>query len=94
MEWWAWEADSGSTQLSTLMIDIPGDLVWDLACVQQASYLEGGRLMLMLPLYLHINKKSDDDDDDDDDDDSNDDDDDDDNLHLPFTQQILRHISR
>ena len=27
--------------LSTLMIDIPGNLVWDLPCVQQASYLEG-----------------------------------------------------
>ena len=26
---------------STLMIDIPGDLVWYLTCVQQASYLEG-----------------------------------------------------
>ena len=46
------------------MIDIPGDLVWDLPCVQQASYmyLEGGPLMWMLPLYLYINKKYDDDD--------------------------------
>ena len=26
---------------------------------QQASYLEGGPLMWMLPLYLHVNKKSD-----------------------------------
>ena len=52
-------AESGSTQLSTLMIDIPGDLVWDLPCVQQASYLEGGPLLWMLPLYLHINQKSD-----------------------------------
>ena len=34
-------AESGSSQLSTLMIDVPGDLVWDLPCVQQASYLEG-----------------------------------------------------
>ena len=50
---------SGSSRLSTLMIDVPGDLVWDLLCVQQASYLEGGPLMWMLPLYLHINKKSD-----------------------------------
>ena len=50
------------------MIDIPGDLVWDLPCVQKASYLEGDPLMWMLPLYLHINKKSNDDDDDDDDD--------------------------
>ena len=35
-------AESGSSRLSTLMIDIPGDLVWDLPCVQQVSYLEGG----------------------------------------------------
>ena len=52
-------AESGSSQLSTLMIDVPGDLVWDLPCVQQASYLEGGPLMWMLPLYLHVNQKSD-----------------------------------
>ena len=57
-------AESGSSQLSTLMIDVPGDLVWDLPCVQQASYLEGGPLMWMLPLYLHVNQKSDYDDDD------------------------------
>ena len=44
------------------MIDVPGDLVWDLPCVQQASYLEGGPLMWMLPLYLHVNQKSDNDD--------------------------------
>ena len=37
----------------TLMTDIPGDLV------QQASYLEGGPLMWILPLYLHVNQKSD-----------------------------------
>ena len=52
-------AESGSSRLSTLMIDVPGDLVWDLPCVQQASYLEGGPLMWMLPLYLHVNQKSD-----------------------------------
>ena len=52
-------AESGSSRLSTLMIDVPGDLVWDLPCVQQASYLEGGPLMWMLPQYLHINQKSD-----------------------------------
>ena len=34
------------------------------ATLQQASYLEGGSLMWMLPLYMHINKKSIDDDDD------------------------------
>ena len=55
-------AGTGSSRLSTLMIDIPGDLVWDLPRVQQASYLEGGPPMWMLPLYLHINQKSDDDD--------------------------------
>ena len=47
------------------MIDIPGDLVGDLPCMQQASYLEGVPLMWMLPLYLHVNQKSDDADDDD-----------------------------
>ena len=52
-------AESGSSQPSALMIDIPGDLVWYLPCVQQASYLEGGPLVWMLPLYLHVNQKSD-----------------------------------
>ena len=33
-------------------------------CMQQASCLEGGPLMWMLPLYLHVNQKSDDVDDD------------------------------
>ena len=59
-------AETGSSRLSTLMIDIPGDLVWDLPYVQQASYLKRGPLMWMLPLYLHINQKSVDDDGDDD----------------------------
>ena len=55
-------------RLSTLMIDTPGDLVWDLPCMQQDSYvyLERGPLMWMLPLYPHVNQKSGDDDDDDD----------------------------
>ena len=52
-------AESGSSRPSALMIDIPGDLVWDLPCVQPASYLEGGPLVWMLPLYLHVNQKSD-----------------------------------
>ena len=52
-------AESGSSGLSTLMIDVPGDLVWDLPYVQEASYLEGGPLVWMLPLYLHVNQKSD-----------------------------------
>ena len=59
-------AESGSSRLSILMKEICGDLVWDLTCVQQASYLEGGPLMRMLPQYLHVNQKSDYDDDDDD----------------------------
>ena len=33
-------ADSGSSLLSTLMIETPGDLVWDLPCMQQASCLK------------------------------------------------------
>ena len=45
-------AESGSSRLLTL---------WDLPCMQQASYLEGGPVMWMLPLYLYFNKKSDDD---------------------------------
>ena len=49
--------DDGSSWLSTHMIDTPGDLVWALLCMQQASYLEGGPLMWMLPLYLHNNKQ-------------------------------------
>ena len=37
----------------------PGDQVWDLLCVQLASYLERGPLMWMMPLHLHVNQKSD-----------------------------------
>ena len=44
--------------------------------MQQSSYLEGGPLMWMLPLYLQVNQKSDEDDEDDDDDDDDDDDND------------------
>ena len=39
-------AESGISRPSVLMIDIPWDLVWDLPCVQQASYLEGGPIMI------------------------------------------------
>ena len=55
------ERDCRGWKLSAInpMIDVPGDLVWGLPCVQQASYLEGGPLMWMLPLYLHVNQKSD-----------------------------------
>ena len=64
--WGSWQrgiSESGSFQLSTLMIETPGDLVWDLPCMQQAICLEGGPLLWIKPLYLHVNKKSDDDDD-------------------------------
>ena len=37
--WQRWIAESGSSRLWTLMIDIPGDLVWDLPCVQHTSQL-------------------------------------------------------
>ena len=57
-------AESGSSLLSTLMIETPEDMVWDLPCVQLASYLEGGPLKWILSLNLHVNQKSDDDDDD------------------------------
>ena len=63
---WAWEEqlterDCREWKLLAInpKIDVPGDLVWDLPCVQQASYLEGGPLMWTLPLYLHVNQKSD-----------------------------------
>ena len=68
LSWSSWQrgiAESGSSQLSTLMIETPGDLVWDQPCVQQASCLEGGPLLWIWPLYLHVNKKSDGNDDDD-----------------------------
>ena len=65
---WAWEAQDdmetadreGLQRVEALgcplMIDIPGDPVWDLPCVQQASYLEVGPLVWMLPLYLQLIK--------------------------------------
>ena len=66
---WAWEAqndkeaaDREELQRVEALGYQPswsGDLVWDLPCVQQASYLEGSPLMWMLPLYLHVNQKSD-----------------------------------
>ena len=40
--------------------------------MRSASCLEGGPLLWILPLYLHVNQKSDDDDDDDDDNDDDD----------------------
>ena len=49
-------AETGSSRLLTLMIDIRGDLGWDLPCVQLASSLVVGPLMWMLQ---HVNKKSD-----------------------------------
>ena len=57
-------AESGSSLLLTLMIETPRDLEWDLPCVQLASYLEGGPLMWILSLNLHVNQKSSEDDDD------------------------------
>ena len=54
-------AESGSSRLLT---DIPGDLMWDLPSLKQASYLEGGPLMWMLPQYLHVIQKANYDDDD------------------------------
>ena len=54
-------AESGSSLLSTLMIETPEGMVWDLPCFQLASYLEGGPLKWILSLNLHVNQKSDDD---------------------------------
>ena len=52
-------AVSGSSQQLTLKKGAPGDQVWDLLCMQLASYLERGPLMWMMPLHLHVNQKSD-----------------------------------
>ena len=52
-------AVSGSSPQLTLKKGAPGDQVWDLLCVQLASYLERGPLMWMMPLHLHVNQKSD-----------------------------------
>ena len=40
--WQRGMSESENSRLLTLMINIPGDLVWDQPCVQQASYLEEG----------------------------------------------------
>ena len=56
--WQRRTAVSGSSPQLTLKKGAPGDQVWDLLCVQLASYLEGP-LMWMMPLHLHVNQKSD-----------------------------------
>ena len=35
--------------------DCSGDYVWDLLCVQLASYVQGGPLKWMMPLHMHVN---------------------------------------
>ena len=60
--WQRKTAMSGSSPQLTLKKGAPGDQVWDLLCVQLASYLERGPLMWMMPLHLHVNQKSDHDD--------------------------------
>ena len=57
--WQRKTAVSGSSPQLTLKKGAPGDQVWDLLCVQLASYLERGPLMWMMPLHLHVNQKSD-----------------------------------
>ena len=52
-------AMSGTSPQLTLKKGAPGDQVWDLLCVQLASYLERGPLMWMMPQHLHVNQKSD-----------------------------------
>ena len=56
--WQRKTAVSGSSPQLTLKKGAPGDQVWDLLCVQLASYLERGPLMWMMPLHLHFNQKS------------------------------------
>ena len=53
------EKDCRESRLLTLKKGALGDQVWDLLCMQLASYLEGGPLMWMMPMHLHVNKKSD-----------------------------------
>ena len=56
---WAWEAqddmkaDDGEElqRFEALMIDIPGDLVWDLQCAQQSSFLEGDVEVASVPAH-------------------------------------------
>ena len=50
---------SGSSRQLTLKKGAPWDQVWDLLCMQLASYLEMGPLMWMMPLHLQANQKSD-----------------------------------
>ena len=57
--WQRKTAVSGSSPRLTLKKGAPGDQVWDLLCVQLASYLERGPLMWMMPLHLHVNQKFD-----------------------------------
>ena len=57
--WQRKTAVSGSSPQLTLKKGAPGDQVWDLPCVQLASYLERGPLMWIMPLHLHVNQKSD-----------------------------------
>ena len=51
-------AVSGSSRQLTLKKGAPGHQVWDLLCLQLASYLERGPLTWMMPLHLHVNQKS------------------------------------
>ena len=46
---------SGSSRQLILKKGAPGDQVWDLLCVQLASYLKRGPLIWMMPLHLHVN---------------------------------------
>ena len=54
-----WKLMTVSSRQLALKKGAPGDQVWDLLCVQLASYLERGPLMGMMPLHLHVNQKSD-----------------------------------
>ena len=43
--------EGGSSLLSTLMMETPGDLIWDLPCQLPGR----GPLLWIWPLYLHVN---------------------------------------
>ena len=50
-------AESGSSQISTLTIETPGDLVWDLPCIQQASYCNWAHCCGYCPCTCTLIKK-------------------------------------
>ena len=55
------DGEGVSSRQLTLNKGAPGDQVRALLCMQLASCLEGGPLMWVMPLHLHVNQNSDND---------------------------------